>query len=158
MKSCTPYECRRNEDCDLNKRCSEDGACKNPCLENNACGINAQCKVNNRRAQCSCPPGYIGNARIECKKAENEQCSKNPCGENAKCKDTANGYMCSCAPGCVGDPLKSCKCQGPLQNLCKDKLCGANADCRVVNGKTAQCYCPEEYPIGDPTIECMYLN
>lgn len=155
MKTCSPYECRKNDDCDLNQKCGSDGACKNPCLETNVCGINAQCKVVNRQAQCSCPLGYIGNAKIECRKGDVEQqCLKNPCGINAKCKDTPNGYMCSCAPGCVGDPLQSCKCQGPLENLCKDKLCGTNAECRVVNGKQAQCYCSEEYPLGDPTIEC----
>lgn len=153
-RTCIPYECRKDEDCDVNKKCSTDGACKNPCLEQAACGINAQCRVIDRNAQCSCPPGYIGNALIECKQIGQEECLKNPCGENTKCRDIIGGYECSCLPGCVGDPQRGCVCDGQLVNLCKGKLCGVNADCRVVNGKTAQCYCPSQYPKGDPTIEC----
>lgn len=156
-KTCTPYECKSNDDCEANKKCSSDGACKNPCLEQNACGVNSQCRVVNREAQCSCPPGYIGNALIECKQKGEEPCLKNPCGENTKCRDISTGFECSCAPGCIGDPYEGCQCNEPLINLCKDKLCGVNADCRVMNGKIPQCYCPNEYPIGDPTIECKHF-
>ncbi|KAF5291111.1 hypothetical protein FQA39_LY14353 [Lamprigera yunnana] len=150
---CTPYECRTDGDCEINKKCGRDGACKNPCLEKGACGINAQCKVDRRKTQCSCPPGYIGNAKIECKQSIPESCSKNSCGENAKCKDVTNGYECSCAANCNGDPYKECVCEEPKLNLCKDQLCGVNAKCKVFEGKP-QCYCPSEYPLGDPTIEC----
>lgn len=154
-KACQPYECRTNDDCELNKKCSPDGACRNPCLEQNACGVNAQCRVVERNAQCSCPPGYIGNAQIECKLTKGDECSKNPCGSNTQCRDVAPGaYECMCLPGCVGDAYQGCSCEGEGKNLCSNKLCGINAECRVVDGKTAQCFCPPELPFGDPVIEC----
>lgn len=156
-KECVPYECRKDNDCEINKKCSPEGACKNPCLEQNACGVNAQCRVVDRKAQCSCTPGYIGNAEIECRQAKGEECAKNPCGENTSCKDVSGGYECICLPGCTGDALRGCVCEDHLVDLCRNKLCGTNAQCRVVNGKNAQCYCPPEFPIGDPTIECKLV-
>lgn len=158
IKACLPYECQRDEDCEINKKCAPNGACKNPCLEPNACGNNAQCKVVDRKAECSCPPGYIGNAQIECKQSKGEECAKNPCGVNTSCRDVAPGaYECICLPGCVGDAYQGCICEEQRVNLCKSKLCGINAQCRVVNGKSAQCFCPPEFPYGDPTIECKYV-
>lgn len=133
-----------------------DGACRNPCLENKACGANAQCRVIERKPHCSCPPGFIGNALVECKRGGNEECLKNPCGENTKCRDVEGGYECSCLPGCVGEAHRGCVCDGHLVNLCKKKLCGIGAQCKIVNGKEAQCFCPSETPAGDPTIECEF--
>lgn len=149
---CSPYECRHDEDCEANKKCGSDGACRNPCLEQGACGTNAQCRVVDRKPLCSCPPGYIGNGLIECKQSNIDECVKRPCGENTKCRNVPGRYECTCDTGCVGDPNKGCVCQEI--NLCKGKLCGNGAECRVVNGKKAQCYCPPDKPSGDPTIEC----
>ncbi|CAH1986493.1 unnamed protein product [Acanthoscelides obtectus] len=153
-KLCEQYECSKDEDCESNKKCGLDKVCRNPCLEHNACGANAQCRVVDRKPLCSCPPGYIGNAQVECKQTKNEECLKNPCGSNAKCKDIPGGYECSCPQNCIGDPYRGCECEQELVNLCKNKLCGVGAKCRVVNRKEAQCYCPAEKPVGDPTIEC----
>ena len=69
-KACKQYECLKDSDCEPNKRCGADKACRNPCLEPGACGANAQCRVINRRAQCSCPPGYLGNPQVECRQGE----------------------------------------------------------------------------------------
>lgn len=154
---CLPYECKKDEDCEANKKCSTDRVCRNPCLEQGACGINAQCRVVNRKPLCTCPPKHIGNAQIECKLGSNEECFKNPCGINAKCKDVSGSYECACPEECIGDPYRECICDNYLINLCKDKLCGTSAQCRVVNGNT-QCICPSDKPIGDPTIECKYNN
>lgn len=154
-KNCVRYECQINEDCESNKKCI-NGSCKNPCLDAGVCGLNAQCKVVEREAQCSCPPNYIGNALVECKPKGNEECLKNPCGKNTKCRDLEAGFECTCLPGCIGDPYRGCDCEGHLVNLCKNKLCGVKAQCKVVNAKIAQCFCPAEYPSGDPTIECKY--
>lgn len=156
-KNCAQYECRTDEDCEANKKCSSEGVCKNPCLEPGACGTNAQCKIVNKNAQCSCPPNFIGNALIECKPKGSEECLRNPCGENSKCKDLPGGFECSCLPGCVGDAYRGCVCDRHLVDLCKNKLCGVRAQCKVVNGKSAQCFCPAEFPSGDPTIECKYF-
>lgn len=67
---CNQYECLKDDDCEPNKYCSEDKACRNPCLEAGACGSNAQCRVIYRHAQCSCPPGYYGNPELECKQGK----------------------------------------------------------------------------------------
>lgn len=155
---CVPYECQSDDDCESNKKCSVDGACRNPCLEHKACGLNAQCRVVERKPHCTCPPGYIGNGLIECKQGGNEDCLKNPCGDNTKCRNIPEGFECSCLPGCIGDATKGCTCEDPLINLCKTKLCGAGAQCRVVNGNKAQCYCPPERSAGDPTIECIKFD
>lgn len=157
-RGCTSYECSIDEDCEPNKRCDSSGACRNPCLEQGACGGNAQCRVINRKAQCSCPPDYIGNPRVECKISRSDECVRNPCGENSRCRDIPGGFECSCAPGCIGDPYRGCVCEGQLSNLCRNKQCGVNAGCRVVNNKDAQCYCPPKYPVGDPLVDCEYLS
>lgn len=152
-KQCLLYECERNEDCDNDKKC-DNGACKNMCLQSGACGVNAQCRVSNRNAQCSCPPGYFGNPRSECLPQVPGACARNPCGDNARCRDVVGGFECSCAPGCVGDPRKGCICGDHLMNVCANKQCGKNAACRVLNHDEPECYCPPEYPNGDPYSSC----
>lgn len=57
-------------------------------------------------------------------------------------------------PGCIGDPYRGCVCEPALVDLCKKKLCGIGAQCRIVHGKETQCFCPADAPAGDPTIEC----
>lgn len=153
-QECYQLECRRDDDCEPNKQCSEFGVCTNPCLNSNACGVNAQCKVVNRRAKCSCPPGHYGNPAISCKKSGDE-CLKRPCGQNAKCKETFDGYMCSCLPGCYGDPHRGCSCDRAGQVSCTVTDCGVNAACRIQDNQP-QCYCPPEFPLGDPLHACTY--
>lgn len=65
-----------------------------------------------------------------------------------------DGYECSCASGCVGDPRSGCICGGQQVNLCAEQSCGHNAACRVLNHNEPECYCPPEFPNGDPYIEC----
>lgn len=86
-----------------------------------------------------------------------DQCLRNPCGDNAKCRDTQGGFECTCVSGCTGDPYRGCLCQGPPTDLCRDKHCGVHAACRVVNGRDPECYCPSDYPAGNPYIECKKL-
>lgn len=154
-KKCTRFECQSNEDCNNDKKCVE-GFCKNPCLEPGVCGINAQCKVINRQPQCTCPPNFIGNPEVECKTHVPGICLQNPCGENAICKELVGGYECQCHDGCVGDPKKGCVCDGKQVNICHSQSCGTNALCRVLNHVEPECYCPPEYPAGDPYIQCKY--
>lgn len=60
---CRP-ECINNFDCeDTNKACVRF-KCINPCI--GVCGLNSQCRVVNRRPQCSCIEGYTGNPLREC--------------------------------------------------------------------------------------------
>lgn len=153
-KSCTPYECNSDNDCSPEKHCSPAKTCKNPCLEQGVCGANAQCKIVDRHAQCLCVPGYVGNPLVECKQETGGACLRNPCGENARCRDMSDGaFECSCPPNCIGDAMKNCICESRLINLCKEKHCGVNAACRILNQK-AECYCPDNFPSGDPFIEC----
>ncbi|XP_026669631.1 neurogenic locus notch homolog protein 1-like, partial [Ceratina calcarata] len=148
-QECYQLECHRDDDCEANKHCSEDGVCTNPCLQHGVCGFNAQCRVVNRKAQCSCPPGHYGNPKINCKKGGDE-CLRRPCGVNAKCRETLNGFECTCDPGCQGDPHQVCICGG---ELCKETRCGVNAACRIYKNQP-QCYCPPNYPSGDPMHAC----
>lgn len=156
-KSCESYECASDIDCEHNKFC-DNGKCKNPCLQAEACGLNAQCRVVNRKSQCSCPPGHYGNPAVECQPQLVGGCARNPCGDNARCRDVAGGYECSCAPGCVGDPRKGCICGDTSVNMCASQPCGLNAECRVLNHDEPECYCPAEYPHGDPYTECTYIS
>lgn len=72
---------------------------------------------------------------------------------NAKCRETLNGFECTCDPGCHGDPHQACICDGG--ELCKDMRCGVNAACRIYKNQP-QCYCPSNYPSGDPMHACEY--
>lgn len=154
-EKCSPFECQLDKDCEPNKRC-RDGSCKNPCLEINTCGVNAQCRVVNRQPQCSCPPGFVGNALIECQQVTPGICLRNPCGENAVCREVAGGYECLCAQGCVGDPKRGCFCDGQQVNACANQRCGLNAACRVLGQNEPECYCPSDYPSGDPYVQCKF--
>lgn len=156
--ACEQYECATDIDCEYNKFC-DHGQCKNPCLQSDACGLNAQCRVVNRKAQCSCPPGHYGNANVECQpQPADGGCARNPCGANARCRDVSGGgFECSCAPGCVGDPRTGCICGEDRVNVCANQPCGRNAACRVLNHDEPECYCPPEFPNGDPYTECKLI-
>lgn len=151
MKECKSYECLHDEDCSSDEECNPDGKCKNVCL--GACGLNAICRSVNRSPQCTCPPNYLGNSKVECTKTTAGSCLRNPCGVNARCRDLDDGsYECTCPPGCAGNPQRQCFC-GTMEP-CAYKPCGMNAQCRIGQNGEAQCYCPRNYPNGDPNIEC----
>lgn len=87
-----------------------------------------------------------------------DSCLYNPCGENAKCKDVHGGYECICLPGCSGDPLKGCLCEALRTDYCKNTVCGINAHCKLADNKRTQCYCPTEFPLGDPNVQCKLTH
>lgn len=92
-QECYQLECHHDDDCEANKRCSEYGVCTNPCLQHSVCGFNAQCRVINRKAQCSCPPGHVGNPKINCKKGTFHVRTRGKCcGENVSLRDCAMLY------------------------------------------------------------------
>ena len=155
---CLKNECEADSDCGSDKRCLKN-RCIQPCLEPSTCGANAMCRTVTHRAQCLCPPGFYGNAQVECKQDVNE-CLTNPCGPNAVCTDTVGSYKCTCQPGCVGDPKKGCLCTAPstVGNPCSNVKCGTYAQCRVEPGTDqAVCYCPPNYPSGNPRVACQFL-
>lgn len=56
--------CRSDDECSDSDKCIQ-GSCIIACSVDR-CGINAQCLSKQHRGLCSCPPGYTGNAHIEC--------------------------------------------------------------------------------------------
>lgn len=78
--------------------------------------------------------------------------------KNCRCTNVPGGYECSCAPGCMGDPDRGCVCDGELVNLCRDHPCGLNAQCRMTPGDIPQCYCPVNFPSGDPYVQCKFVQ
>lgn len=60
------------EGCRTDYQCSPEAACvrrkcENVCSQPGVCGINSQCLADNHRPICSCNPGYVGDARVECR-------------------------------------------------------------------------------------------
>lgn len=59
-----------DSDCPSKLACFS-GYCKNPCIETKPCGKNAECSVVDtlplRTMSCSCLPGYVGDADVECR-------------------------------------------------------------------------------------------
>lgn len=58
---CERPECTRDADCPFDLACRAE-RCESPCN----CARGALCTVNNHRATCACPPGYIGNPHLDC--------------------------------------------------------------------------------------------
>lgn len=130
---CERPECTRDDECAFNLACKNE-RCEDPCN----CGVGAQCRVDNHRAQCRCPPGYSGNPLVSCVLEEpkvapqctmdadctsklacfNGECKNpcavtQPCGANAICSvvDTLplRTMICQCEPGYVGDADVGCR-------------------------------------------------
>ena len=58
--------------CSVDQECPDYNSCINnrcadPCVISDPCATNAFCKVLNHQPKCSCPEGYIGDPRVECK-------------------------------------------------------------------------------------------
>lgn len=57
-------ECSSDVECASAQTCRR-GSCVDVCRAD-PCGINALCEGRDHISRCSCPPGYLGNPRIEC--------------------------------------------------------------------------------------------
>lgn len=155
QRACEVNECTADEQCAAEKRC-DAGVCRNPCLQDGACGREALCRVVNRRPECLCAPGQLGDPRVACHGAAG--CEANTCGPNAVCRNEANGAVrCECAAGCTGNALTGCVCMSDRKSPCQNQRCGVNAACRVNQYNLAECYCPAAHPHGDPFAECECL-
>jgi hypothetical protein len=62
----TPPECYVDTDCAKDRSCVNQ-ICLNPCLTGNPCASGAFCHVQDHTPICSCPAGYEGNPRVECR-------------------------------------------------------------------------------------------
>ena len=58
--------CSVDQECPDYNSCIND-RCSDPCVILDPCAVNAFCKVQNHQPKCSCPEGYIGDPRTECK-------------------------------------------------------------------------------------------
>uniref|UniRef100_A0A2M4DS15 Putative nidogen n=1 Tax=Anopheles darlingi TaxID=43151 RepID=A0A2M4DS15_ANODA len=175
---CFKVECVNNEDCGVDRACSEEtNRCINPCERIN-CG-RGSCQIADHVASCVCHQGYrvaAGSGRCE----DIDECVEtNPCHETARCENLPGNYLCSCPPGLVGDPSRAgstgCKAnadecianedcpagaqcvKGRCHNPCSERsACGENARCTPV-GDRAQCECPEGTR-GDPKKSCRKVE
>ena len=64
--------------CESNQECPDYNACQNrkcinPCAEDDPCAPSANCKVIGHQPVCTCPDGYIGDPRTECKLRKHDQ-------------------------------------------------------------------------------------
>lgn len=57
-------DCSSDLDCSYSQTCRR-GKCVDACKAS-SCGHNALCESTDHVSRCICPPGYIGNPRIEC--------------------------------------------------------------------------------------------
>lgn len=124
--------CTKNDDCGPSETC-QNRNCVNPCANGNPCDRSAECRVENHRAVCSCPPGYIGDPFVNCfiepivQKPEcvsdsecastlaciNQACQnpcaqRNPCTDHAECHVVQHHPRCTCPSGWAGDPQVRC--------------------------------------------------
>ncbi|EAL39252.3 AGAP010021-PA, partial [Anopheles gambiae str. PEST] len=163
---CFKVECVHNEDCGVERACSEESnRCVNPCEQLN-CG-RGTCQIQNHEAVCVCYQGYtFANGKCE----DIDECAREspgPCHETALCENLPGNYLCSCPTGLVGDPVTAgCKradeclssedcpsgavcVDAHCQNPCAEaNVCGENALCtcrnacnsgRVLCGRNADC-------------------
>ena len=142
--------CRSDENCPNEKACIHR-QCLQPCDYPDSCGINSQCITVGHRPRCSCPPGYTGDANIQCTPVTIEACLHDAdCGngqicENGKCIDACRtDDTCSYTMACINQ-----RCQDPCSVF---GACGRNAYCQGENHR-AVCSCPAEFR-GDPFGAC----
>ncbi|XP_065203537.1 neurogenic locus notch homolog protein 1-like [Planococcus citri] len=170
----TPPNCRL--ECVTNAECQSHLACRNskctdPCA--GSCSQFAQCHATNHIAICTCPPGYSGDAAVECYPEPTptpepiNPCYPNPCGLNAECISRKGVAACQCYTGFFGDPYICCKRECETNTDCHPTsacigykcinpclgTCGFDAICAVVN-HLPTCSCPPEYT-GDPFYQCI---
>merc|ERR1712241_486432 len=167
-------ECETDRDCSPSQQCSQF-KCLAACREG-ACGENANCAARNNRAECTCPPDFLGEARSRCYTEctrhddcqDNQACVKfkckdpcrepdpNVCGSGANCEVKHHKPICSCPRGFTGDPFVSCR-EFTRKDLCVPNPCGSGARCQPGNDRSGAdrhvCTCPTGFR-GDPLSGC----
>lgn len=128
-------ECRVDSDCIYDKACIS-GNCVSPCTSL-TCGRGAECHVQQHVAQCICPQGTQGDARVSCVPvgcqynedcADNEACDrlnrvcrrvceKDTCGRRAICTARDHQPSCTCEENTQGDPYLECNGKLNFENV-----------------------------------------
>ncbi|GLH00239.1 Neurogenic locus Notch protein, partial [Gryllus bimaculatus] len=135
---CTYPECVINADCPRDKACFAQ-RCRDPCP--GACGLNALCSAVNHDPVCSCPPGYFGSPRVECKLQPTQQEPPRPeCVENADCTNDKACLEGRCRDPCAAQP----------------NTCGRNAECRTQLHRPL-CSCLEGFT-GNAHTHCFEIG
>lgn len=165
--ACVPG-CNNNRDCGDDMVCSLR-KCVKVCNEN-SCGKNAICLANRHRPICSCPSGFSGDPKTECKQYEctknndcaaDESCTKegkcknvcsNACGANAICRPENRIPQCACPPDYIGNP--KIECSKPAAGSCLRNPCGISARCRDLDDGSYECTCPPGCA-GNPQKQCF---
>lgn len=171
------HECDSDSQCGQTQSCDRSTyRCVSACGGAGVCGENANCNAVNHRAQCTCPPDFLGDPYTRCYTectrhndcATNKACVRlkcrdpcrdpdpNVCGQGATCEATNHKAVCSCPKGYTGDPFVSCR-KFESRDLCNPNPCGPGADCRAGFDRSGTdrpvCTCPAGYR-GDPLVSC----
>jgi len=64
---CLFLGCRSDSECPPKQACINN-ECVNPCYERNPCKAPAECRVYNHHPTCTCPPGYVEDTPLTCKR------------------------------------------------------------------------------------------
>jgi len=170
VSGCTRGECTslQHHQCPDNKACY-DSSCIDPCGPtfcggSPCCSPTALCRGVSHKAECSCPGGMEGDARLggRCYPSRGSSnrvagvggsiCDPNPCGLEAVCnvgsdRSGKTRPVCTCPRGYSGDALVACRrgecfddaeCPTHLACFdyqCKDPCKGPTTSC----GVSAQC-------------------
>lgn len=124
--------CVSNDDCGLSENCQNHN-CVNPCVNGNPCDKTAECHIQNHRAVCTCPEGYIGDPF--------KNCYLKPVDQKPECVSDSE---CPTSKACINQI-----CQNPCEQR---NPCIENAECRVIQHHPT-CHCITGYA-GDPQIQC----
>lgn len=63
--ACTLASCKSDNECSSDRACINK-KCINPCKQSKDCVEPAVCIPYNHKADCSCPPGFVGNVTTGC--------------------------------------------------------------------------------------------
>lgn len=133
--ACSLVTCKSDSDCPSDRSCINK-KCVNPCAQSKECVEPAICVPLNHKADCACPPGYLGSVATGC------ELPKAGCRSDSECPSQQ---------ACIND-----RCINPCA---ESQPCGTNAICTTfdtVPVKTMICECPPGYE-GNAVIACAEI-
>eukprot|EP00088_Acartia_fossae_P018349 TRINITY_DN2059_c0_g2_i1.p1 TRINITY_DN2059_c0_g2~~TRINITY_DN2059_c0_g2_i1.p1 ORF type:complete len:378 (-),score=19.28 TRINITY_DN2059_c0_g2_i1:59-1192(-) len=180
VRGCVRGDCisLQHHMCPDNRACY-DSKCIDPCGPDfcggqPCCAPNALCRGVEHKAECSCPSGYEGDARYECRLAprgsgsnnrirsggsssSGSLCDPNPCGVDAVCRPGSDNTgksrpVCTCPNGYKGNALVACRrgecfqdSECPSHLACFDFKC--QDPCNGACGRNTQCQVRNHGPV-----------